>query len=220
VLIKGQTKEAFGIGGRHLAKLSAIDTPGTGDFVERACDPCRFVSLSAVRYRREVGRIRLDEQAIRENQSQQIVIPPLLERHNTAERNVPPGFECELCQRMTAGVAVKNTEHAGIFGVANNGAGIVLGVAGVNNDGSLHFSRQGDLGRECIALGGSRRIVVMVIEAAFANRDGAVPEELPQLGDVRLRIERGGIVGVDAGRRENVARIRCGALGSNCRCIQ
>ena len=61
---KGQTEEAPGVGRRHHTKLVRIIAANGGDLSQRIRDPRRLVSLSAMRHRREVGRIGLNKKAI------------------------------------------------------------------------------------------------------------------------------------------------------------
>ena len=68
------------------------------DFGERMCDPRWFVAFSPVGNGCEIRRIRLYEQAILRNQTNQVVVRPFLERDDTAERNVPSRVQGELCQ--------------------------------------------------------------------------------------------------------------------------
>ena len=89
----------------------------------------------------------------------------------------------------------------------DRGSGIVLRVAGVQDYRTLRLVSERNLGRESGALRIARRVVVVVVETALANSDRASLEKAPELWDVALRVERCGVVGVNARGRENEARV-------------
>ena len=209
---KGQTKEALGVGRRRQPKLAWIIAANGGDLPQRIRDPRRLVSLSAIWYRREVRRIRLNKKAIARHHSNQIVVRPFLEGDYTAERDTPTRGDRELRQGSRTGVAVQDSDNSSAACLANCGSRIVLRVAGVDDHRALRLVSERDLGREHGALRFARRVVVVVVETALTHSDRASLEKAAELWDVALRIERRGVVGVNARCRENEAPVFLGVF--------
>ena len=92
-------------------------------------------------------------------------------------------------------------------GLRHDCAGILFGIAGVHDHWLPFLSSQSELRSECGKLRVARRILVMVVESAFAYRDRPEPEKLPQSREVVRCIEDSSIVRVDAGGGEHEAAI-------------
>jgi len=73
-----------------------------------------------------------------------------------------------------------------------------------------------NLGRESGTLRIAGRVVVVVVEAALTHRYGASLQKIPHLRYVALGVELGGIMRMNAGGRENEARVLRGALSGDC----
>jgi len=204
---QGQTEEASGVRGRDAAKLERIVPASGRDLGECVRDPRRLVPLPPEWNRREVRRVGFYEQAIARHQPEKVIVNPFLESHYPAERHVPTGTERDLRESVRPGVAVHDTDDAKGLGVADERASVVLGVPRVNDDRLLQLGRQRDLSAECRALRFSRRIVVVVVEAALTDRDGAASQELTKPGNVALLIESGRVMGMDTRGREHKTRI-------------
>jgi hypothetical protein len=218
VSIEGQTKETFGVRGSGLTKLEGIVAPGRGDLRKRARHPRRLVPLAPERNGGQIRRIGLHEQAIPRHQTHQFIIAPLVERHDPAERHVPSRFERGSGQRVGAGVAVHDTEDAGGSGFANDRAGVVFRVPGVNDYRPTHLRGERDLSRERGALGVAGGIVVVVVEPAFSDRD-CLGQKLAQPGQVARCVKRRCVVGMNSRRREYEAGIvGCNLGGYDSRC--
>jgi hypothetical protein len=91
--------------------------------------------------------------------------------------------------------------------VTNDCTRIVLGVPSVHDDWSPGLGGKLNLRGERVSLGLARRVVVMVVETAFTDRDSPSLEQLAQLRNVPGRIEGRGVVRMDAGRREDETRV-------------
>ena len=109
---EGQTEETSGVRGRHAAKIERILAAGGGDLRERASDPCRLVPFPPERNRCQIGRVGLHQQPLPGHESKQVVVRPLVEGHDPAERYVPAGIERGLRQGMGAGVTMQDTDDA------------------------------------------------------------------------------------------------------------
>jgi hypothetical protein len=204
---KGQTEKAPGVGGRRQPKLVRIIAANGGDLSQRICDPHRLVSLPAMRHRREVGRIGLDQKAIARHHSNQIGVRPLLERHDAAEGDAPTRRDREFRQGLRTGVAVQDSGYSGGARLANCGSRIVLRVACVDDYRALCLVGERNLGRERGTLRIARRVVVVVVETALTHCDRASLEKVTELRDVALGVERCGVVRVNARGRENEAPV-------------
>jgi hypothetical protein len=216
---KGQTEEALSVGSSRPAKLLRIITPNCGDLSERVRDPCGLVSLPAIRRRREVWRIGLDQKSIARHHPNQIVVRPFLERYDPAERDVPAGGDGEFGQRLRPGITVKDSDDSSAACLRDYGSRIVFRVPSMDNYRALCLLGQRDLGRESRTLRSAGRVVVVVIEAALADRDSAVLHKAAELGDVALGLKRRGVVGMNASSREDEARILRGVLSRHRGCI-
>jgi hypothetical protein len=203
---EGQTEQALRVGGRYAAKLVRIIGTRRRDARERVGDPGRLVSLSSERDRGQVWRIGFDQQSVARHETEQFGIRPLLESHDSAERHVPTRGDGVLCQGVRPGVAVQDADHADRLGFSDERPGVALRLPAVHNYWPLHLSGQTYLSGERGVLRLARRIVVVVIEAALADRDGGA-QELAQPRNVALFVESGGVMRMDSRRREHKARI-------------
>ena len=75
-------------------------------------------------------------------------------------------------------------------------------------DRPVELARERELRGERAPLEVARRVVVVRIETALANRDRAAPNEIADRVDVASGIEVGRVVRVDAGREEHEAWMR------------
>jgi hypothetical protein len=110
---------------------------------------------------------------------------------------------------------MKDADNAGAPRVPHDRAGIVFGIPSVHHHGPIHLFSERDLSRERGALGFTWGIVVVVVESAFADRHGSIPEQRAQLREVALGVKRRCVVGMNAGGRKDEPGIVRGALGGN-----
>jgi hypothetical protein len=178
-------------------------------------NPRRFIPLPSEGNGREVRGVGLHQQAIPRYKPDQIVVRPFVEGHDPAERDVPSRVERGLGQSMGASETVEDSQDASGSGVADDRASIVFGISGVDHDRLVHLTGKRNLRRECGALGFARRVVVVIVESAFANRDRGLSEQLSQLRNVARRVERGCVVGMYSGGRKDKPGILRRALGSH-----
>ena len=89
---------------------------------------------------------------------------------------------------------------------------VILGVACVYHKRLPYSCCQLDLRRERGALLLARRIVVVIVEAALADRDRTGCSELFDEGDVAGSVKTPGVVGMNAGGCKNEIRIGLGDL--------
>jgi hypothetical protein len=209
---KGQTEKTPGIGGGRPSKLLEVIAANGGDLRKRMRDPRRLIPFPAVGHWRKVRGIGLDQQTILRHQSKKIVVRPLVERHDPAERHIPAGVDGELRQGMRAGVAMQNPDDSGSPCLTDDRAHVVLRIAGVDYNRTVRFSSEGNLRGEGGTLRVARRVVVVVVEPTLAQRHRAALEKRAQLWYVTPGVEGGGIVRVDASRREYEAGVFRGAL--------
>jgi hypothetical protein len=212
---EGQTEKALGVGRGGPSKVEGIVGPGSRDLRERVSDPRRLVPFPSEGNGCEIWGIGLHEQAIPRHQSQQVVVRPFLEGHDPAERDVPARLERELGQRTGARIAVQDAEDARGSSIANHRACVVFRVSGVDDYGLVHLIGERNLGRECRALHLARRIVVMIVESALADRDGRFREDLAQLRHVARGVKRGCVVRMYSRGRKDEAWVVRRALGGD-----
>lgn len=125
-----------------------------------------------------------------------------------------------LGERVRAGVAVQNPSYTRVAGVGDDAAGVILGVAGVNDHRSFFFGGKGDLRRDGSKLRVAWRVVVVVVEPAFPYRHGALMEITPQQGNIPRSIERGRVVRVDSSSGEHEALVAGGEAGRGLRGLE
>jgi hypothetical protein len=111
-------------------------------------DPGGLVPFSPEGNRRQIWRVGLDEQTIARHQPHEVVVLPLVERDDPGERDVPSRIERNLGERVRAGVAVQDADHALDPGIANDRTGIVFGVPRVDDDRLSDFLGERDLSRQ------------------------------------------------------------------------
>ena len=87
---------------------------------------------------------------------------------------------------------------------------VILRVARVDDDRLGHLSCQSELLGERPPLLDARRVVVVIVETAFADGYCAVANEFPQRLDVATTIVAAGIVRMNAGRAPDKSRVRRG----------
>lgn len=103
---------------------------------------------------------------------------------------------------------MQDPAHARGAGFGDHGRGIVLGVARVDDDRPIELARDRELRREGAPLQLARRVVVMGVETAFADRDGAARDELANGVRIADRVEAGRVVRMHARGEEHEARVR------------
>jgi hypothetical protein len=209
---KGQTEETLGVGRGCITKIVWILAANNGDPFERVRDPRRLVALAAIRHRRQVRRIGFDQQAIARHHPNEIVVSPLLEGHDSAERHVPTASDREFGQRLRSRVAVQHSNDSGAVRVSDDRARVVLRIAGVNHHRSPRLPGELNLRLEGRALRRARRVVVVVVETAFPHRDRTTLEKAAKAGYVSVGAEGRGVVGMNARRREDEARVLRGVV--------
>lgn len=111
-----------------------------------------------------------------------------------------------LCQRVRPGVAVQDAGHAGRLRFSDECTSVILRLTGVHHHRLLRLRGQTYLSSKRGALSLTRRIVVVVVEAALADRDGG-NQQLAQPRNVTPFIEGGSVVRMDSRSREDKARI-------------
>src|SRR6478672_12816916 len=72
--VESQTEESPRVLGRRSPELGGIVASGGGDPRQRVRHPRRLVALAAKRNRRQVGRVRFDEDALARHQAEEVVI--------------------------------------------------------------------------------------------------------------------------------------------------
>jgi hypothetical protein len=113
---------------------------------------------------------------------------------------------------------MQNAPDSSGTGVGHDRSRVILGVPTVDNEWLLHLVRQLNLGRKRCPLELSRRVVVVIIETAFANCDGGIFEQLAQCRQIARGDEMFGVVWMDTGSGEDKTRmLRRNLAGDFCR---
>ena len=124
-----------------------------------------------------------------------------------------------LCQRVRPGVAVEDADHARGLRLRDERARVVLGLPSVSHDWPPHLRSEGDLSGKHGALSLTRRVVVVVVEAALPYGNGG-SQQLAQPRNIAPFVEGSGIVRMDSRSREDKARILGRVLGRERRRLQ
>ena len=103
-----------------------------------------------------------------------------------------------------------HTEDPSLLSLSEKRSSIVFRISGVNNNGHLHFGGDRYLGGKRRALGFSRGIVVVVVEPALSDSDGAA-KKLAKSRDIALLVESSRVMGMNTGSREDDPRVFGGA---------
>lgn len=217
---QGQTEEPARVIHRCPPQLLRIDRARLCNPADGVRDPRRLVPLSPKRNGREIRRIGFHEQSVRGNEPQKLEVRPFSERHDPAEGYVPPGRQRVLGQSVRAGVAVQNPAYTRFACVSEDASGVILRVAGVHDHRSSFFGGKGDLRRDRSKLRVARRVVVVIVEAAFTYRHRPLMEIAPQQRNVSRGIERGRIMRVDSRGVEHEALVVGGEPGRDLRGLE
>lgn len=78
--------------------------------------------------------------------------------------------------------------------------GVVNGVARVNNKWHTELASEGDLFGESAALLKARRMIIVIVETTFTDRNGAECNVLAYGADITLRRKRRGVMRVHTSR--------------------
>lgn len=157
---------------------------------------------------RQVRRVRLDEEPLLRDVSQERVVGPALERHDPAERHEPTDLERGVGEVERSGITVQHSADACLPRFGDHGRRVVLSLAGVHNHGPVGFGREGELRRERAALELARGVVVVIVEPTLADSGRAVGDQRSQRLRITLRVEVRCIVWVNACRKDDEARMR------------
>lgn len=158
-------------------------------------------------HRGEVGRVRFNEQPIFRYKAEQIIVAPFLEGDDSAERDVPARIQCVLRQCVRPCVTMEHASHPGRTRFTDHGEGVILGIAGMHNKRLMYFCREGDLSLKRRQLRFAGRIIVVVVEPAFADGNGGFPQQLTEARNIATGVESSGVVGMDPRGREDEAGI-------------
>ena len=113
-----------------------------------------------------------------------------------------------------------DTEDAKCLRLTDQRPRVLFRVSRVNNHRFFQFSRQCDLSAKSCALRVARRIVVVIVEAALADRDRTALEEFTKPGNVTALVERSRVVWMDPGCGEHKTRIVGRALSRESRYLE
>jgi hypothetical protein len=208
---EGQTEEALRVRGSHASQLEGIVAASCRELRERVSHPCRLVPLPPEGDGGQIGGVGLHQQSVLWYEAEQIVVAPLVEGHNAAERHVPAGSKRELRQCMRPGVAVQNTDDAGASSFPKKLSRVVFCIPGVDHNRSALLGGESYLSGKRRSLRLPWRIIVVIVEPALSDcYSGA--KELTEPGDIALLFESRRIMGMDARRREDKTRILGRAL--------
>jgi len=112
---------------------------------------------------------------------------------------------------------VQHADDTAVSCVANDRCRIVFGIAGVDDNGLPHFFGKRDLSREHGQLRFAGRVVIVIVEAAFADGHRGSSEQAAQLREVAGRVKRGCVVRMNTGCREHESGIVRRDPGGNSR---
>src|SRR5437867_13434989 len=93
---------------------------------------------------------------------------------------------------------MQDANHMLLCRAHNERTGVVLGVARVHDDGAMELGGEGQLCLEGTPLLRTGRVVVVIVEPAFADRAGAADDMLRDARKVPCRVEAAGIVRMHA----------------------
>jgi hypothetical protein len=105
---------------------------------------------------------------------------------------------------------VHDTDDPSLLSFSEKRSSIVFRIPGVNDNGHPHFGGDSYLGGKRRALGLPRGIVVVVVEPALPDCNGAA-KKLAKSRDIARLVESGRVMGMNAGSREDEARVFGGA---------
>src|ERR1019366_8383254 len=206
-------------GARHPAKPLEVgrgnpadffhgDPPHAGQHPRSLQHQGRLVAFAAMRNGGQPGGIGLDQQAVVRGEPEGFADGfGGLERRHAAKRQMETEGKRFFGLFRRAGETVHNAGQLSVFTprvVMQDRHGVSPGFARMNNDRQPGIASDPELLHKDLALHGTRRKVVMVVEADFAERYNFwMGRQRPQLG-IRFGRHLGGIVWMDANRRADL----------------
>jgi hypothetical protein len=163
-----------------------------------------------MRHRREIGRIGFGENTVVGNETKKIVVAPLPEGYDAAEGDEPASGDRSFGESAGSREAVQHAAYSSCSGFSHHRTRVVFSVARVDDHRLPQLARQCQLCRESAPLLEPRRIVVVIIEAAFADGHRSGSNERAQIIGSLHRVESRCVVGMHAGRIVHVRRITGG----------
>lgn len=174
--------------------------------------PRGFVAVAAMRNWRQVGGVRLGHQPIVWRKAQERDIAPGAEGDDPAERDRPSRVERSAREIDRAGAAMEDAEDPAPPRVRHECAHVVVGVARMDDDGTADLRRERDLCLEGSELRQPRRVGMVKVQPALANRARAIGERLAKGRKIARGVEAARVVGVNASRPGDEARKARGEL--------
>ena len=215
-----QAEQASGVRTGERRDVSRLGIPCPGEPLHRVRTPGGLVALPAIRDRCEVGTVALDEEPVVGDEREERVVGPFLERDDAAEGDVPAGGEGIAGECVRSREAVEHSADPGPTGLTDHCRGVVLGLAGVDDDRAPGLLRDGELVGEGAALERPGRVVVVVVETAFPDGDGAIGHRGSDRGGVLSGVVSGRIVRMHAGCPPDDTRMRRSDGTGPCRRLQ
>ena len=198
-----QPEKPLGVARDLLPERRRLNPTRRSQTRDRERDVRRLVSPAAMRHRRQIGGVRLGEEAVRRHESKQRIVGPLAEGDDAAEGDVPAGGESTRGECVRARVAVQDARDAERGGSCNHLGSVALGGARVDDKRAPRLRSEVDLRRKGSELALARRVVVVVIEAALADGHRAGVDGGPDRRDIAPDVECGSIVWMHAGGRKD-----------------
>lgn len=161
-------------------------------------------------HRRQVRRIRLGEDSIVGDELHDVIVLPLLERHDTAERDIPTGIERRRCKSTRSGEAVHHSFYSRVACLAHHRARVVLRIPRMDDHRHIQLARERQLFGESTTLREPRRVVVVIIETTLADRGCTRSNERSKFGDVARRLEALSIVRMNSSAVREIPRMSSG----------
>ena len=113
---------------------------------------------------------------------------------------MPARFDRRQGELVRTRVAVEDSAHPALPRLDHHRPGVILGVARVYHERKTRLRGQRYLRRESVTLLGPRRVVIMVVEPAFADRYGARGDVLANDREVPRSVETDCVMRVHARR--------------------
>lgn len=164
-------KQRREIGAQLTLKIFSGDAAGRRHLFGDAYDPGRLVPFAPIWDGREIRAVGFAKEAIGGHDARNLTqVGRLWEGDDASKRDVEPKGEAGLGQPASAGKTVQNPAHLAPALFAKNVDGVLLGLAGVNDDGKVERTRELNLRPEHPMLDRLWREVIVVVEPDFTER--------------------------------------------------
>ena len=165
-------EQAEKVGCRGLGKFLKANSFQFCYFVRNMAYQCGMIQFAAMRDRRQIGGVGLDEQSVKRDKTGHFLdLQSVFERDDAGYGNVEAKGKGRFGHSKGFGKTVKHASNLAGALLCKDAQGVGSRLAGVNNQGLASFQGGPDMGAKALALPFQITLETVVIEPGFTDRD-------------------------------------------------